>query len=166
MVLLVDGEVDVPEALGADDVVQHRGALQVEPPLQRLLAALRLAAVPEVEDDVAGTPQHVLQHGLDLAQGHPAVLLQDHRHRLEHADRGNDLGELYHLPGLTGHLHRVGDVEELEHGRQGALAERHLLSSATVTLLGDDQPVVVVVVAPGQEEVVKIRDSFLDTLSL
>ena len=121
MVLLVDGEVDVPESLGADDVVQHRGALQVQPPLQRLLAALRLAAVPEVEDDVAGPPEHVLQHGLDLAERHAAVPLQDHGHRAEHRHRGDDLRQLDLPLGLPRHGHRVRDVEQLEHGGQGAL---------------------------------------------
>ena len=166
MIFLVDGEEDVPESLGADDVVEDGGPLQVQPSLQSLLPALRLPAHLEVEDDVAGPPEHVLQHGLHLAQRDPAVLLQDHGHRLEHADRGDDLRQLDHLPGLAGHLHRVGDVEELEHGGQGTLAERHLPSTATVALLRDDQPVVVVVVAPGQQEVVEIRDRLLDALSL
>ena len=156
MVLLVDGEVDVPEALGADDVVQHGGALQVEPPLQRLLAALRLAAVAEVEDDVAGPPQHVFQHGLHLAQRHPAVLLQDDGHCLEHAHRGDDLRQLYCFSWLTSHLHGLHDIEQLEHRRQGALTQGHFLYRPTVTLGGDDKPVVVVVVAPGQQKVVKI----------
>ena len=156
MIFLVDGEDDVPESLGADDVVEDCGSLQIQPSLQRLLSALRLATHLEVEDDVAGPPQHVLQHGLHLAQRHPAVLLQDDGHCLEHAHRGDDLRQLYRFSWLTSHLHGLHDIEQLEHRRQGALTQGHFLYRPTVTLGGDDKPVVVVVVAPGQQKVVKI----------
>ena len=66
VVLLVDGQLDVPESLSADQVVEDGGPLQVEPPLQRLLPALGLPPCLQVEDDVTRAPQHVLQHRLDL----------------------------------------------------------------------------------------------------
>ena len=172
MVLLVDRELDVPEALGADQVVEHGGPLQVEPPLQRLLPALRLPPGLQVEDDVARAPQHVLQHGLDLPKRDTAPLLQDDGHGLEHGDGGDDLGQLDLLLGLAGGSHGVGDVEELEHRGQGALAEGHLGRGGggggcwLVALLGDDQPVVRVVVAAREQEVVQVGDGLLDALSL
>merc|ERR1712018_260175 len=61
VVLLVDGQLDVPEALGADQVVEDGGPLQVKPSLQRLFSAFRLPPCLQVKDDVARAPQHVLQ---------------------------------------------------------------------------------------------------------
>ena len=66
MVLLVDGQLDVPEALGADQVVEDGRPLQIEPPLQSFLPAFCLPPCLQVEDDVTRAPQHVLQHRLDL----------------------------------------------------------------------------------------------------
>ena len=66
MVLLVDGQLDVPQALGADQVVEDGGPLQVKSPLQRLLPALSFPPCLQVEDDVTRAPQHVLQHRLGL----------------------------------------------------------------------------------------------------
>ena len=45
VVLLVDGQLDVPESLGPDQVVEDGRPLQVEPPLQRLLSALSLSTI-------------------------------------------------------------------------------------------------------------------------
>ncbi len=59
MVLFKDGQLDVPEALSPDQVVEDGRTFEVEPTLKSLLTRLG-------HRDVAGAPQHVLKHGLDL----------------------------------------------------------------------------------------------------
>ena len=176
MILLVHAELDVSQALGPDQVMKDSGSLEVQPPLERLLPGLGLpGAVPGVEDDVTRAPEHELQHGLDLTEADPAwtALTQDRGHGAEHRDAGDDLRQLWPPSGLaTGpsEANRVGEVKQLQHGGQGGLAEAELGPGAgldlAVTLLGDDQPVVVVIVGPGEEEAVQLPACLLDTLGL
>lgn len=59
MVFFEDGQLDVPEALSPDQIVEDGGAFEVQPTLKALLAGLR-------HRDVRRAPQHVLEHRFDL----------------------------------------------------------------------------------------------------
>ena len=176
MVLLVDGQRDVEDALAADQAVEDGGALEVEPALEGGLAGLCLTAHLEVEDDVAGAPEHVLQHRLDLAEGHRAVLLQDGRHRCVHADRRQDGRQTQRLPlGAAGRLQRMLCVEHQQHSGQRTLAQCQLSPTAAAAVanifrrrrvIGKNEPVMGVAVYASQEKSVEVGGHGLDALGL